>query len=179
MAKNETRIKDFFEGKRRRCSLDNFQVNRAKNDQYTVRLAVVMPLTNVELDGINNVFAEPFAIMNGQKSPHDFHKVNVAVDSAQFSIFTTDTQKRASIVSSAAALQDFKLIGAGAEDKRTVTLEFFAFVPGTEPLRDWIWTHLHKDFFVEVVPAQMELEEQEEEKPAKGKKNGKQLDLVQ
>lgn len=178
MAKNEVKIKDFFEGKRRKCSLDNFQVLRAKNSKHTIKLAISMPLSNDSIAGIPTVFAEPFGIMAKDKSPHNLSKVSVIVESAEFSIFSTDVVKRAYANSNAASLQNFRLVGEGVDEKRTVSLEFDSYLPGTEPLRDWCWDHLHKDFFIEVVPAQMELEEQEDDKP-KNKKNAKQMELVQ
>lgn len=181
MGKQEIKIKDFFEGKRRKCSLRDFNVQRGKNGKHTIKLAVVMPLSNTLLGGIPDVFAELYALMGKEKSPHNFCKVAVVVESAQFSIFTTDVSKRHYVSIGAASLQDFTLVGEGLEEKRNVNLEFNVYLPGTEQLRDWSWDHLHSDFFVEVVPSQLELTEAAEEpKPETGKKkNGKQLDLVQ
>ena len=186
MAKQRTKLKDFFEGKRRRCRLQNFQVLKDRKDILRAKLLVSMYLSNQPADGMNDKFAEPYLLMAGEKSTLNLARVAVGVDNATFHIFATDTSSRAAIKASAADLQNFRLIGEGSDEKRSVTLEFDAQLPVTDaeddPLVNWLMKHLHGDFYVESIPSQMELAEEagsdpKDPKPNK-KKKAEQINLT-
>jgi hypothetical protein len=163
MAKQRTKLKDFFEGKRRRCRLQNFQVLKDRKDILRAKLLVSMYLSNQPADGMNDKFAEPYLLMAGEKSTLNLARVAVGVDNATFHVFATDVSTRPSVKANAADLQNFRLIGEGVDEKRTVTLVFDAQLPVTDaeddPLVNWLMKHLHGDFFVESVPSQMTIEE--------------------
>ena len=177
MAKKNARLKDFFEGKRRQCSLQDYRPLKTKAGERRLKLSVEMPLSNMPVDGMPDDFTEEYALMEREKSKVNLSKVAVELEGALYSIFSTDTIGRPSVTINGATLNSFRLIGDGVEDQRTVSLEFTVYLPWTDDLRDWCGIHLHEDFFAEVVPSQMELVEEEPvEKPikAKGKKKDKQ-----
>lgn len=138
-----------------------------------IKLTVEMPLSNTLVAGIPDEFAEEYALMEKQKSAANFKKISVILEGAQLKIFTTDTSKRSAVDISGVTIQDVKLVATGIEDKRTVQMEFMAHLPGSELLRDWAWDHLHMDFFTEVIPTQMSLEEEDQPPAAKGNGKGK------
>ena len=175
MAKQRTKLKDFFEGKRRRVRLQDFRVLKDEKDILRIKLSVKMPLSNQPADGMNDCFSDPYFLMAKEKGSLNYSKVNVAVDNATFHVFSTDSQQRPSVRAATSNLQTFRLTAEGVDEKREVSLEFNAELPVTDaeddPLMNWAIKHLHADFFVEAVPSQMELEtEPVDPKPNKKKK---------
>ena len=175
MAKQLARLKDFFEGKRRRCTLDDYHQLKSQGNENRMKLMISMPLSNQPVDGIPDEFTEEYALMEQENSAANFKKIAVEVKAAKFTIFTTDTIKSHVVRSDGCTLNGFRLIGTGVEDKRTVSLDFVVYMPWGEPLHKWCSDTLHADFFAETVPSQRELIEEESEKPAK-KKGKKDFD---
>lgn len=157
MAKQRTKLKSFFDGKRRRCRLDNFLVLKDRQDVLRMKLSVSMPLSNEPAAGMEDEFTGPYLLMVTDKSTLNSSKPSVAVEGAHVSIFATDAGKSPTVVTSGAQLQNFHLVGDGIEDKRTVALEFVAYLPLVAPLKEWCFPALHKDFYLEVVPSQLEI----------------------
>jgi hypothetical protein len=174
MAKQRTKLKDFFEGKRRRCRLQDFRVLKDRKDILRMRLSIQMPLSNEPATGMNEKFSEPYLLMAKQDSDFNSSKVNVGVANASFHIFSTDTVSRAAVKSGSADLQSFHLVGIGTGESREVFLQFDAELPVTDAeddaLTNWAMKHLHADFFVEAVPAQMEIASDPQDPPPNGKK---------
>ena len=134
-----------------------------------MKLMISMPLSNQPVSGLPDEFTEEYALMEREESAANFKKIAVEVKAAKFTIFTTDTIKGHVVRTDGCTLNSFRLIGTGIEDKRTVSLDFVVYIPWSENLHKWCSDTLHSDFFCEVVPSQMELIEEEPEKP-KGKK---------
>lgn len=180
MAKQLARLKDFFEGKRRRCTLDDYHQLKSAGNENRMKLMISMPLTNEPEDGLPDEFTEEYALMNKQKSAANFKKIAVEVKAAKFTIFTTDTIKGHVVRSDGCTLNSFRLIGTGLEEKRTVSLDFVLYIPWGDPLHKWCAENLHGDFFCETVPSQMQLIEEEPERTAKpAKKKAQQAELIQ
>ena len=174
MAKDNARLKDFFEGKRRECNLQDYRPLKTKAGERRMKLVVSMPLSNRPLYGIPGEFAEDHALMERKNSKVKMSKVAVELEGALYSIFSTDTISNATVSLNGATLNSFKLVAEGVGDKRTVSLDFMVYLPWTDPLREWCGDHLHADFFCETIPYQMELVEAEPvEKPVKDKKKKK------
>lgn len=91
MAKQLARLKDFFEGNRRRCTLEDYHQLRSAEDEDRMKLMVAMPLSNTPISGLSDDFAEEYALMEKQNSTANFKKIFVQMKGAKFSIFTTDT----------------------------------------------------------------------------------------
>jgi hypothetical protein len=173
MAKQLARLKDFFEGKRRRCTLDDYHQLKSQGNENRMKLMISMPLSNQPIDGLPDEFTEEFALMEREKSAANFKKIAVEVKAAKFTIFTTGTIKSHVVRTDGCTLNSFRLIGDGVEDKRKVSLDFVCYMPFSETLHKWCSDTLHGDFFSETVPSQMELKEEEQEDTAKPKKKGK------
>lgn len=172
MAKQKTKLKSFFEGKRRECVLQNYHPLESRAGEKRFKLFVAMPLSNKPVDGMPEAFVEQYELMEREKSVLNHSKVGSIVEDATFQIFATDTVTKPAIKSVGVILQNLKLIGVGIGESREVSLEFEAYVAGSIALKDWLYEHIHKTFFTEVEPSQMELPV-EDEKPAKKGKKGK------
>lgn len=175
MAKQREKLKDFFEGRRRRGRLQDFRVLKDRKDILRMRLTIQMPLSNEPVQGINEKFSEPYVLMAKESSSLDFSRVNVAVDKAAVEIFATSTAQRAVVKAGSSNLQNFHLVATGSGASRTVSLEFDAELPVSDadddPLTNWAMKHLHADFFIEAVPAQLEIgTDPADPKPNKKKK---------
>lgn len=166
------RLPHLFEGNRRQCTLTDYRPLKSKSKEKRMKLLITSSLTSQPFDGMPEEFSEEFYLMKKDKSATNFKKVNVEMENALFSVFATDTSGLYWKAHSA-TINGFKLIAAGIDHTRTVDLEFTVFVPWSETLRQWLDETLHEDFFLEVIPAQQELEaETAAEKPV-GKKKGK------
>ena len=177
MAMQLARLTDFFEGKRRRCTLDDYHQLKSAGNENRMKLMISMPLSNQPVSGLPDEFTEEYALMEKEDSAANFKKIAVEVKAAKFTIFTTDTIKGHVVRTDGCTLNSFRLIGVGVEEKRTVSLDFVVYMPWGDPLHKWCAENLHADFFCEVVPSQMQLIEEEPEKPAKGKKKDKRTDF--
>ena len=177
MAKQLARLKDFFEGKRRRCTLDDYHQLKSQGNENRMKLMISMPLSDQPADGLPDEFAEEYALMGKHKSAANFKKIAVEVKAATFTIFSTDTIKSHAVRAGSCTLNSFRLIGVGVEEKRTVSLDFVVYIPWSDSLHKWCSDTLHGDFFCETIPTQMELVEDNQEKPAKGKKKDKRTEF--
>jgi hypothetical protein len=177
MAKQLARLKDFFEGKRRRCTLDDYHQLKSSGNENRMKLMISMPLSNEPVSGLPDEFTEEYALMEKENSAANFKKIAVEVKSAKFTIFTTDTIKSNVVRTDGCTMNSFRLIGQGAEDKRKVSLDFVVYIPWSDNLHKWCAENLHGAFFCETIPSQMTIEEQE--RPPKGKKTPQQTELVQ
>lgn len=185
MAKRLTRLNDFFDGKRRGCRLVDLHPLKDRVDMMRLKLDVSMPLSNMQANGINPCFADPYYLMAKTKSQSNHNKVAVEVHGAHFKIFLTPDAEQEALVGSPAMMRNFRLIAEGSDDKRTVDLHFDLYVPVTDAdddgMKNWSFKHLHKEFWLEAVPSQMKIEDDKPDpkdpKPNK-KKNPKQASLL-
>ena len=176
MAKQLARLKKFFDGKRRRCTLDDYHQLKSAGNENRMKLMISMPLSNQPVSGLPDEFTEEYALMEREESAANFKKIAVEVKAAKFTIFTTDTIKSHVVRTDGCTLNSFRLIGAGVEEKRTVSLDFVVYMPWGDPLHKWCADNLHGDFFCETVPSQMELVEDDEPEKPKAKKGKKGFD---
>jgi hypothetical protein len=171
MGKSNARLKHLFEGKRRQCTLADWRPLKDKANVRRMKLDIVSSLSNQPFESMPEEFEEEVAVMMKQKSIANFKKISVEMEGTLFTVFSTDIEKFPWWKSHAVTLNGFKLLGAGIDDRRSVDLQFNAYVPWSDDLRDWAGDHLHNDFFLEVVPSQMEIiAETPAEKPVKEKK---------
>lgn len=181
MAKKNAKIRDFFEGKRRQCTLTDYRQLKSKENVRRMKLMISMPLSHTTVHGMPAAFIEEYALMEKESSVANYKKIFAEMEGAKFSIFSTDTIKRCAVRSDGVMLSNFRLVGEGIGDKRTVHLEFTAEIPWSMELRDWCSETQHSDFFSETIPTQMTLEESEEapepERSPKRKKDSKQTEF--
>jgi len=93
MAKQKTKLKEFFEGRRRQCELQVINVLKNKAGERRIKMSVIMPLSGQPVTGMPDIFTEPYMLMQKEKSTLNFSKIDVAVNEAAFNIFSTDTIK--------------------------------------------------------------------------------------
>jgi hypothetical protein len=164
MAKTNTKLSDFFEGKRRRVRLSDITLLCSRGNETRIKLTMEMPLSDQPFVGTPDVISEQFALMGKAKSQIDFAKVSVEMEGLELGIFSTDTVKQPTARAVGATLQSFRMTAEGIEDKRTVDLIFEAYFPATKSIWDWGYGHKNADFFVECVASQLKMEEKPEKK---------------
>ena len=173
-----TTIRHLFDGKRRQCTLSDCHPLKDKSKVRRMKMIIRQSLSLQPFEGMPEEFSEEVNVMLKQDSLANFKKIFVKMDGAKLSVFSTDTVKTSVWNTNGAALNGFKLLGDGIGEKRNVQLEFTAYVPWSDKVKDWCGDHLHEDFYLEAVPSQMEIPaEIPAEKPAGKKKNGKVTDF--
>lgn len=175
MGKQKARLIGFFNGKRRGCELSDLHVHKGQNDVKWIRLAVKMPLTGQPVTGMPDAFAEQFLLMGKDNSVFNLAKNEAEIDGATIAIFSTDTMKSPTVESNGVTIQDFRLVGEGVKDKRTVELHFTAEMPYSIAVRDWACDHLHSTFWVEVESSQLEMPQVGDDDKKKGKSKQQSL----
>lgn len=173
MGKN-AHLKHLFEGRRRQCTLTDWRPLKDKSKVKRVKMIITQSLSSQSFEGMPEEFDEEVSVMLKQKSTANFKKIAVEMEGVLFSVFATDTSSLW-WKSHAVQLNGFKLLGEGVDEKRTVDLQFTAYVPLLDDMRKWLDDTLHEDFFLEAIPSQRELSE---DAPAKkSKKRNKQIEF--
>jgi hypothetical protein len=168
VGKQRAKLLGFFIGKRRECQLRDAHVHKDHGDTRWIRLSISMPLSQRSIEGMPEVFADQFALMEKEDSAFNSAKNEFEIEGATITIYPTDTMISPVVNVSGGTLQDFRLAGEGVKDQREVSLEFTADVPYSVKLREWCDDHLHATFFAEIESSQMEIAQVVEEKK-KGK----------
>ena len=176
MGKQRAKLLGFFVGKRRECELRDAHVHKDHGNTRWIRLSISMPLSGRSIEGMPEVFADQFTLMEKEDSAFNSAKNEFEIESATLAIYSTDTMMTPTVVTTGATLQDFRLAGEGVKDQRTVCLEFTADVPYSVPLREWCDEHLHMTFFADIASSQMEITPVVE---AKKKNKPKQTAMLQ
>jgi hypothetical protein len=158
MGKQVKKCEDFFGARRRRCTLVRGELLKSKGNEKRMKLSVVMPLNNTELTYCPEPFLTQLGVMEKQDSALNRARIDVAFDSMSVRIFSTDAIIEPTVNIHGALLHKFAMVGEGAGEKRTVSLEFLIYLPATKPLHDWEWHATHAEFFVETVKAQGSLD---------------------
>lgn len=176
MGKN-AHLKHLFEGRRRQCTLTDWRLLKDKSKVKRVKMIITQSLSLQPFEGMPEEFEQEVAVMMKQKSTANFAKLALEMEGVLFSVFVTDTSPLW-WKSHAVQINGFKLLGEGVDEKRTVDLQFTAYVPMGDGMRQWLDDTLHEDFFLEAIPSQRELSaETPAEKPVKGKKKNKSLEF--
>lgn len=184
-AKQEpTILKSFFEGHRRKAFLVTWVQTRDKRGIDTIKLEMRLPLLNESVIGMNEEIGDPFSLMAKETNKTGRSVINVEMKSMTFEVFSTHSSKEHWTSTAGAHFKKVWLTAEGEEDKKKVDLHLVIYVPGSVEFRDWAWVHIHKDFHIEAVYSQGEMElkgnpdEDEEledipdEKPASPRKSG-------
>jgi hypothetical protein len=192
LANTTKKLKEFFEGRRRELTLDDWKPLKTAGGELRLKLLLRMPLLNQPLQGVPTEISEAFIAMQKDESPIDSSKLNIMYDGMTCEFFTDDVAKlpwtngkeglAGGIASVTGAMFDkFVTIAKGKGEKRTVDLQFVCYVGATQGMKDWAFEHLHGKTYAEAVYSQSEMgnefmqeEKQEEEK----KDDDSQLTLV-
>jgi hypothetical protein len=159
MAANKpTKLLNFFEGHRRKASLNAWTHLRTKAGESRIKLELRLPMLNEPETGINGAISEAFMVMRNDDSKIARTSLNVELEGMTVEMFSTDGAKSPAVSSTGVKLLKLALVAAGDGEKRTVTLTMTGYVPASMQLRDWAWEHLHADFHLEAVYSQSEMD---------------------
>lgn len=158
MAKTKpTKLINLFEGHRRRAHLEQWTHLITKAGEDRIKLDLRLPLLNEPLIGMNGAISEAFTVMAKDESKIDRTSLNVELDGMTLEVFSTAEVTHVDVSSTTVKMVKLALVAAGEGEKRTVDLLMAAYVPGSIQLRDWAWLHNHKEFHLEAVYSQSEL----------------------
>jgi hypothetical protein len=154
MSKTAKTLEDFFNARRRVCTLVRGELLKSKGEEKRMKLSVSMPLSNSELTDCPEPFLTQFGVMEKHDSALNRARIDVEFNSMLVRIFSTNSIVEPTVSITGALLHKFAMVGEGTGEKRTVSLEFLIYLPATKPLHDWEWDATHSDFFIESVKAQ-------------------------
>jgi hypothetical protein len=179
------KLTEFFDSRRRRCTLQSWQHLKNGANESRIKINISMPMLNIPPTGAHETILNAFGTMEKDNAGISRAKLELFLEGMTADIFVTDRTPGRLIESEGNPLlsvtgvmfDKFQLVAEGAGDARTVDLEFVAYVPANEKLRNWCWDHIHAVFFLEAVYSQTEMTftdeaeatsdaEEEEEVPA-------------
>ena len=176
-----TKLQNFFEGHRRKAFLVSYTHLRTKAGESRIKLELKLPLLNEPVLGISEAIHEAYSVMAREESKIARSSLNVELEGMTLEAFSTETVKRRAFSSTGVRMTKLALAADGEGEKRELNLLVSAYVPASIELRDWAWIHLHKQFHIEAVYSQTEMDfevdgedegDEEPAKPAKAKKSG-------
>ena len=158
MKSKPTKLQNLFEGHRRKAFLVAWSHLRTKAGESRIKLDLKLPLLNESVQGINDAIAEAFGVMAKNESKIDRTTLNVEMEGMTLEAFSTAEHRIPAVSSTGVKILKLALVAAGEGEKRTLDLVMVAYVPASVQLRDWAWEHLHKEFHLEAVYSQTEMD---------------------
>lgn len=196
---NVKKLKEFFEGNRREMVLDDWRPLRSAGGETRFKLHLRMPLLNHNQTGVPEEISKAFGGLAADDSPINQSRLNIMYDGMTVEFFTDDQAKlpwsngkdglQGGIASVTGVMFDkFVLVANGKGEKRTVDMEFIAYVSATPGMKDWTFENLHGTVFCEAEYSQSEMGEEftrddpdakkEEEEEEEEEEEPKQMALV-
>lgn len=178
------KLQEFFDSRRRRCTLQSWQHLKNTQNESRIKMNISLPMLNLPPTGAHPTILNAFEAMVKDGAGISRTKLDIFSEGMTMDFFVQDRtpgklkpSEGNPILSVVGVLLDkFQMVSEGAGEARTLNLEFVAYVPANEKLRDWCWDHIHGDFFLEAVYSQTEMdfngeeaseeEEEDEEVPA-------------
>ena len=156
---NLTKIKSFFDGRRREARLVLYTHLKTKAEENRFKLSLSLPLLNRSLVSMPKAVSDVFSIMAKDDSDLSRAKLAVFLEGMTLEVYSTDTQTGAPVLSiTGCTFKSLQLAAAGVAEKRTIDLEMMAYVPASLVLHDWVYPQLHGTFFLEAVYSQSEMD---------------------
>lgn len=173
-----TKLQSFFEGYRRKASLQQWSHLRTKAGESRLKFQIQLPLLNETVKGMNGAINEAFIVMQKDESKIERTNLNVELEGMTLEIFATAESKRRSGMSTGVKMQKLALVASGEGEKRELDLHITVYIPANVTLRDWAWDHLHREFYMEAVYSQSEMDfgdgETEEGESEEGEESGEE-----
>lgn len=166
MAKLLTKINHFFEGRRRKAFLVTYTHLMTKAEEGRFKIEFRFPLLTESQLGMHGAIGDVYNIMSKDDSKMGRTALNVFLDGMTIEAFTTSdpaTSKEKNISVTGAKMTKLALVPSGEGEKRQIDLHLTAYVPAGPALRDWLYGQLHKEFGIEAVYSQSEMEFTDEE----------------
>jgi hypothetical protein len=162
MAKTKTtKLTNLFEGRRRKAYLVRYEHLKDRGEYGRFKLSLRLPLLNEPIIGMNGVISDAFALLAKDDSQMGRTMLEVKLDGMTLEFFSTGDLAQSKIPvfsSSGVSLCKLALAPNLEGEKREVNLELSAYVPASEQLRDWAYVMIHKEFHLEAVYSQTEME---------------------
>lgn len=153
-----SKLKSFFEGRRRKASLNAWSHLRTKVGESRIKLDLCLPLLNESIVGMNEAISEAFSVMAKDESKIERTSLNVEMEGFTMEMFSTPDVKSPEVSSTGVKIMKLALVAGGEAEKRTLDLTMTVYIPASIQMRDWAWDHLHKDFHLEAIYSQSEME---------------------
>lgn len=166
MAKLLTKINHFFEGRRRKAFLVTYTHLMTKTEEGRFKIEFRFPLLTESQLGMHGAIGDVYNIMSKDDSKMGRTALNVFLDGMTIEAFTTSdpgTSNEKNISVTGAKMTKLTLVPSGEGEKRQIDLHLIAYVPAGPALRDWLYVQLHKEFGIEAVYSQSEMEFTDEE----------------
>jgi hypothetical protein len=117
-----------------------------------------LPLLGPASIGMNQEIGEPFMLMAKKDSKTDRSVINVELEGMTLEIFSTDSSRERWVMSTGVKFMKLYLASTGEEDKKEVNLHLVAYMPFSKAMMEWASIHLHKDFHLEAVYSNTEMD---------------------
>ena len=153
-----TKLKTFFDGHRRKVFLVQWIQLCNKAGVSSIKMDLRLPLLGPSSVGMNQEIGDPFMLMAKKDSKTDRSVINVELEGMTLEIFSTDTSKERWVYSTGVKFMKLYLAATGEEDKKEVNLHLVAYMPFSKGMMEWASIHLHKDFHLEAVYSNSEME---------------------
>jgi hypothetical protein len=160
LAKLLTKINHFFEGHRRKAFLLTYTHLMTKAEEGRFKIEFRFPLLTEGQQGMHGAIGDVFNIMSKDDSKMGRTALNVFLDGMTIEAFTTSdraTSKERNISVTGAKMTKMVLVPSGEGEKRQIDLHLIVYVPAGPALRDWCYAQLHKEFGIEAVYSQSEI----------------------
>ena len=159
MAKQKTtKLKSFFAGNRRKAFLNAWTHLRTRAGESRIKLDLHLPLLNQSVKGMDDAIGEAFTVMAKDQSKIESTSLNIEMEGFTLDIFSTGESKRRSVSSTGVRFHKLTLVAEGEGENRELNLHIIAYIPASIEVRDWAWTHLHKELYLEAVYSQSEMD---------------------
>lgn len=161
MAKLLTKINHFFEGRRRKAFLVTYTHLMTKAEEGRFKIEFRFPLLTEDQQGMHGAIGDVYNIMSKDDSKMGRTVLNVFLEGMTIEAFTTSdpaTSKEKNISVTGAKMTKMVLVPSGEGEKRQIDLHVIVYVHSGPALRDWLYAQLHKEFGIEAVYSQSEME---------------------
>jgi hypothetical protein len=155
-----TKLTSFFEGYRRKAYLVRYEHLCDRGEYGRFKLQLKLPILNEPAIGINGPVSDVFMLMAKDDSKVERTMLGVMLDGMTTEFFSTGDTAQSKIPtfsSTGVKFTKFALVAGSEGDKREVNLELAVYIPASEQLRDWAYLMIHKEFHLEAVYSQSEM----------------------
>lgn len=153
-----TKIKSFFEGRRRECFVKSWTHLKTAAGEPRIKMELKMPLLNKALLGMPDAVGVAYSVMSEDESKVLRANLNIYCEGMTVDFFAADESVSRVLSVTGALFDKLRLEAKGSGEKRTLDLHFVAYTPANVQLRDYMWDTNHGTFFMETVYSQSELE---------------------
>ena len=161
MAKQKVvKLTDFFSGYRRKSYLVRYEHLKDRKEYGEFKLELRFPLLNEPVLGMNGIMSEAYGLMQKDDSQLGRTNLEVKLDGMTTEFFSTGDTEQSKIPTlsrTGVRLTKLALVPNREGEKREVNLELCMYISASEQLRDWAYLMIHKEFHLECVYSQSEM----------------------